>query len=267
MCSIEKLRPEEIGCFEELCWELPAFGAKMAASRRSYGLEDPEYSFWLCRCGSRPVRAMELHRGVLVAVGDAPMPQEPLALFILDKKIREVQSSFDQVCALRGYLGGTTDSSWFMYYTGKEAPAFSGRIEKAEDYPDYFRILQVCNPFYREHYTYPDWSEDAILRAERGETEFYVLRENDQVAATGSIGSMNGDFATVSSVSVLPECRHRGLGTQMTNYLVDRILKMGKVPCLIASSDAVCELYRRCGFVEIRRWGQLFLTERGGEQA
>lgn len=261
MYTIRKLEFEEISAFENLCLELPAFGAKIAASVRCYGLNHPGYSFWLGYDGSRPVRAMELHSHVLVIVGNGQMDDAVLADFIRGQDVWEIQSSYDQVLALQAQLGGTTDSSWFMEYTGSLPKAPEADIQESSDYPRIFSLLQTCNPFYQVHYTYESWSEDTIHRANRRETIPYLMMLSGQAVATGSVGSIGKKYATVSSVSVLPEFRHRGFGTMFTNFLTREILSDGKIPCLIASSDSVCRLYRQCGFAETRRWGQLFLKE------
>ena len=63
----------------------------------------------------------------------------------------------------------------------------------------------------------------------------------------------------IAAVAVVPEYRHRGLGTRITRFLVKRIQEKGKIPRLISGYDEVAELYRQVGFESCGRWGELYL--------
>ena len=60
-------------------------------------------------------------------------------------------------------------------------------------------------------------------------------------------------------MAVIPEFRHKGLGTRISRFLVKRILEKGKTPRLISGYDEVAELYRQVGFETYGRWGELYL--------
>ena len=67
------------------------------------------------------------------------------------------------------------------------------------------------------------------------------------------------DTGAIAAVAVVPEYRHRGLGSRISRFLVKRILEKGKTPRLISGYDEVAELYRQVGFETCGRWGELYL--------
>ena len=66
-------------------------------------------------------------------------------------------------------------------------------------------------------------------------------------------------WIVIAAVAVVPEYRHRGLGSRISRFLVKRILEKGKTPRLISGYDEVAELYRQVGFETCGRWGELYL--------
>ena len=63
----------------------------------------------------------------------------------------------------------------------------------------------------------------------------------------------------IGAVAVVPEHRHKGWGSYITRFLVQRIQAMGKTPRLVSGYDEVAELYRQIGFAPCGRWGELYL--------
>ena len=86
---------------------------------------------------------------------------------------------------------------------------------------------------------------------------FHSFRDKKPIG-TGMIVSEDERHAVLAAVAVIPDYRHRGIGTEITRYLVNRILEKGKIPCLISGYDAVAELYRQVGFQEEGRWGEWY---------
>ena len=89
--------------------------------------------------------------------------------------------------------------------------------------------------------------------------ELYQLEAGGEVVGTGCIGSEDDECGVLAAVAVVPEFRHRGLGSRISRFLVKRILEKGKTPRLISGYDEVAELYRQVGFVPCGRWGELYL--------
>ena len=61
------------------------------------------------------------------------------------------------------------------------------------------------------------------------------------------------------AIAVVPEYRHRGLGSYISRFLVSKIQETGKTPRLISGYDEVAELYKKINFVPCGRWGELYL--------
>ena len=86
-----------------------------------------------------------------------------------------------------------------------------------------------------------------------------LLTVDGKVVGTGSIISQDETCGAIAAVAVIPEYRHRGLGSRISRFLVQRILELGKTPRLISGYDAVAELYMQIGFAPCGRWGELYL--------
>ena len=89
--------------------------------------------------------------------------------------------------------------------------------------------------------------------------ELYQLTVDGQVVGTGSIVSEDDETGAIAAVAVVPEYRHRGLGSRISRFLVQRIREKGKTPRLISGYDEVAQLYRQVGFETCGRWGELYL--------
>ena len=151
------------------------------------------------------------------------------------------------------------ESSWFMHYTKKSCPQPTVSLHRCENLQTAFSVLQQSHRFYQEHYTFESWSKDIGLRTKKGEAEVYILEEDGKAIGTGSIGSEDDTVAVISAVAVIPSCRHRGFGTQITRFLTCRALEKGKTPTLICGYDEVGALYRQIGYVPCGYWGELYL--------
>ena len=122
-----------------------------------------------------------------------------------------------------------------------------------------FAVLQRSHEYYRTHLRFDAWSADLRQKLDRGLMELYQLEAGGEVVGTGCIGSEDDECGVLAAVAVVPEFRHRGLGSRISRFLVKRILEKGKTPQLISGYDEVAELYRQVGFVPCGRWGELYL--------
>ena len=122
-----------------------------------------------------------------------------------------------------------------------------------------FGVLQRSHAYYRTHLTFETWSDDLRQKRDRGLMELYQLEVDGEVVGTGCIVSEDDECSVIAAVAVVPEYRHRGLGSRISRFLVKRILEKGKTPRLISGYDEVAELYRQVGFETCGRWGELYL--------
>ena len=93
----------------------------------------------------------------------------------------------------------------------------------------------------------------------RGLSELYQLEVDGAVIGTGSVASTDDECGVIGAVAVVPEHRHKGWGSYITRFLVQRIQATGKTPRLVSGYDEVAELYRQIGFAPCGRWGELYL--------
>lgn len=234
------------------------FGSKIRTAVEAYGLEDPRARFFVCVEEEGPTAALALFGKVLVVSALPSCSPQPIADLVKAEGVTEVDTNWDQCLELQRRLGGVTESSYYMVYLG-DAPEgdFSnirpGRLE------DVFAVLQQSHEYYRTHLTFETWSGELALKLEKGLMELCQLEVDGKVVGTGSIISEDEECGAIAAVAVIPEYRHRGLGSHITRYLMERICQKGKKPRLISGYDEVAELYRQLGFITCGRWGELYL--------
>ena len=212
-------------------------GARIVSALRVLGPEQGE--FYL-----RDGMAMYVEDGILLV---AAPPEAELAPELLPPGLR-----------LHARLGGALESSFFMKYTGGALRAEDPDAVPAD--PDtVFAILQGSHPYYREHLRYGPWLAMLTAQLRAGVTEAWQLRADGVWAGTGALSFRDDECCVLGEIAVLPEFRHRGLGSRITRYLTARSLALGKTPRLMAGYDAVAGMYQRLGFEPAGRWGELFL--------
>ena len=248
----------QIPAFTQACAYERVFGSKTLTALRAYGTADGRFPFYLCVEGEEPTAALYLSGGILTISASEKVNPEEIAELVRQADVAEVNTSHALGKALQERLGGELDSSCFMVYQGETMPEEVISLSPGH-LPDVFDVLQRSHEYYRKHAKYDTWSADWERRLSLGLSEVYQLERDGQVIGTGSIGSEDDECGIVGAVAVVPEWRHQGLGSEISRFLTRRILEKGKKPRLMAGYDAVAELYRRVGFVECGRWGELVL--------
>ena len=234
------------------------FGSKILTAAKAYGFSDSRARFWLQTREGVPTAALYLNNAVLVISADTASDPEEIAQLVRAEAVKEVDTNWEQCAALQQILGGVTESSYYMEYPG-DAPQEDFPGIREGDLRDVFQVLQRSHEYYRTHFRFETWSDDLRQKLDRGLMELYQLEVNGDVVGTGSIISEDDDCGVLAAVAVVPEYRHRGLGSHISRFLVQRIREKGKIPRLISGYDAVAELYRKVGFVTRGRWGELYL--------
>lgn len=255
---LTRLTSDLIPAFTQACAHERVFGSRIITALRTYGPEDARALFWLLLKDDSPAAALYLAGDVLSVSAVPEADPAPIAALVRQQAVHEVDTNWDQCAALQALLGGTTESSYYMVYRG-------GNI--TESFPDIgpgsleasFAVLQRSHEYYRTHLRFDVWSADLRQKLDRGLMELYQLEVGGEVVGTGCIGSEDDECGVLAAVAVVPEFRHRGLGSRISRFLVKRILEKGKAPRLISGYDEVAELYRQVGFVPCGRWGELYL--------
>ncbi|MCI9484510.1 MAG: GNAT family N-acetyltransferase [Clostridiaceae bacterium] len=248
------LTPEGVPAFTAACAHEHVFGSKALTALRAHGLSGPACRFW--HCGSDA--ALCLSDGVLLLSAAEGFPTGPVAELARREQVQEIDTTLPAAQALQRGLGGTLETSFFMEYRAAPPeppfpPLIPGRL------PDVFEVLCASHEYYRTHLDYPSWSEGVCLRLGCGLAEVWQLDIGGAPAAVGAILSSDEECAVIGPVAVRPEHRHQGLGAAISLFLTARALGMGKTPRLVSGYDAVAELYRKIGYTECGRWGELYL--------
>ena len=250
-------RADQIPALTQACTHERVFGSRILTALRARGLEDEGARFYLAEAGESHA-ALGLLDGVLVISAPEGVPAQPIAQLVRAEKIGEVDCSEELCLRLQEILGGVTEHSYYMVYEGDGGEGdFSGIVPGRLE--DVFAVLQQSHRYYRDHLDFSVWSADLSRRLDKGLGELYQLEVDGKVVGTGSIASEDDQCGVIAAVAVIPEYRHRGLGSQISRFLVRRILEKGKTPRLISGYDEVAELYRQIGFVPCGRWGELYL--------
>lgn len=252
------LQAGDIPAFTAACAYERVFGSKALTALRAYGPADSRVQFHLLTAGGAPTAALYLANGVLVVSACAQADPAPIAALVREAHVREVDTNLEQAQALQALLGGSIEQSYYMVYSGDEVSGDFSAITLGV-LPEVFSVLQQSHEYYRTHLRFAPWAADLSLRLNKGLSELYQLTRNGEVVATGCIASQDDECGVIAAVAVIPSCRHQGLGSEMSRFLVRRILQMGKTPRLISGYDAVATLYRQIGFVPCGQWGELYL--------
>ena len=255
---LTRLTPDLIPAFTQACAHERVFGSRIMTALRTYGPEDARALFWLLLKDDSPAAALYLAGDVLSVSAAPEADPAPIAALVRQQAVHEVDTNWDQCAALQALLGGTTESSYYMVYRGDGVndsfPDIGpGSLEAS------FAVLQRSHEYYRTHLRFDAWSADLRQKLDRGLMELYQLEVDGEVVGTGCIGSEDDKCGVLAAVAVVPEFRHRGLGSRISRFLVKRILEKGKTPRLISGYDEVAELYRQVGFEPCGRWGELYL--------
>ena len=248
----------QIPPFVQACAHERVFGSKILTALHAYGLDDPRARFWVLLQNEQPAAALYLTGQVLIISACDTADPAPIAALVQELNIHEVDTNWAQCAALQRLLGGTTDSSYYMVYCGKPVVESFSDISIG-DLQTVFHVLQRSHEYYRTHLTFDTWSDDLRQKLSRGLMELYQLDVDGAIVGTGCIVSEDDKCGVIAAVAVVPEYRHRGLGSRISRFLVQRILEKGKTPRLISGYDEVAELYRQVGFVTCGRWGELYL--------
>lgn len=255
---LKKLTRRELPAFARACTHERVFGSKAMTALRAYGLESETHRFYLCAGQGGPAAALYLSGGVLVISSNEQADVEELAALIRRERVGEIDTNWTQCAALQAILGGVTESSYYMVYAGGPQEHADPDIRPGAP-PAAFRVLQQSHEYYRTHLKYEPWIADLDRKLDRGLAELYQLELDGRVVGTGGIASEDDECGVIAAVAVIPEYRHRGLGSRISRFLTGRIQEKGKTPRLISGHDGVAELYRGIGFVPCGRWGELYL--------
>ena len=244
--------------FIKACGYDRIYGSKALTAMRAYGREDERAVFYTLVEDGEPSAALYLAGDVLTVSAAPETGAAEIAAFIRERNVHEVDTNRALCEALQKLLGGVTESSYYMVYRG-------GAVEEA--FPDIsvgeaekvFDVLQRSHEYYRTHLTFDTWADDLHQKWDIGLLELYQLTVDGEVVGTGCIVSEDEECGVIAAVAVVPEHRHKGYGSRISRFLVQRIQEKGKTPRLISGYDEVAELYRKIGFETCGRWGELYL--------
>lgn len=255
---IQVRNEKQVAQFTEACRHERVYGSKALTALQAYGLHDERAKFYVCIDGGVPTAALYLSGDVLTVSASPEADADQVSVFMRHAGVHEIDTNWEMCAKLQTLLGGTTESSYYMVYTGGAiVETFSG-IQPGE-LETVFDVLQRSHEYYRTHLTFEGWSGDLRQKLERGLMELYQLEVDGEVVGTGSIVSEDDENGAIAAVAVVPEYRHRGLGSYITRFLVQRLMEKGKTPRLVSGYDEVAELYRKIGFETCGRWGELYL--------
>ena len=246
--------------FYDACKIEPVFGSQCRSALRCYGVDNAQAQFWLGLAPDEQVSAaLFFKNGELIMSADNRIPVQELAAFITQHGVHKINTNWDGCAALQVVLGGTTESSYYMRYDGE--PFKQGLLfpHSQADLRTVFRVLQQSHEYFRTHLIFEPWAQDLRQKLQKEAVEVYEFHEGGKAVGTGAIVSQDQEVGVLGAIAVIPEYRHKGIGSGMIKFLVNRILAKGKTPMLMSGYDDVAELYRKLGFTDTGRWGELCL--------
>lgn len=82
------------------------------------------------------------------------------------------------------------------------------------------------------------------------ETKYIVITDDDFPVATARMYPINSDEIMIGRVVVLPEYRHRGIGTMVIGECEKWAAEMNFKTAVLESRDNKVEFYRKLGYIE-----------------
>lgn len=250
--------------FRTACGFEHVFGSRALTAFLAYGENHDVHRFWLSLGEDHIDAVLHLNGNVLTVIKERGVEQQEDSIVddVLEicrcHEIKEIDSDWDLCAVLHGILGGYTESSYYMTYTGGKITSSFPDIKSAY-LEDVFGVLQQSHEYYRTHLQFEPWAANLKSCIATGCTEVYQLERDGKPIGTGSIISQDDSHAAIAAVAVIPEYRLQGIGSYITNFLVKQIQQKGKTPCLISGYDEVAELYKKISFETVGRWGELYL--------
>ncbi len=254
---ITKVDSSNINLFRSLCTAEHVFGSRAVTALMAYGTDHHVHKFFIAEAEGKKC-ALHLNGSVLTVIKDGEFGFEDIVDFTKQHEIHEIDSDWDLCEKLHGILGGFTESSYYMEYTGDVNGGDFADIKPA-CLRDVYSVLQQSHEYYRTHLKYEPWANHLEYCINSGLTKVYQLEKDGKPIGTGSIISSDDTHAAIAAVAVIPKYRLKGIGSYITKFLTDEIIKDGKKPCLISGYDEVAELYKKIGFVTVGRWGELYI--------
>ena len=252
-----KVTPSNIIEFKKACCAEHVFGSRAVTALAAYGTDHDVHKFWLS-IDDEKVSAFHLNGSVLTVIKNGGIPVDDVLEITKQFEVHEIDCDWDLCEQLHTVLRGFTESSYYMTYSGKKWDSNFDYIKPA-DLKDVFGVLQQSHEYYRTHLKYEPWANHLESCIATGLTKVYQLEKDGKAIGTGSIISQDDTHAAVAAVAVIPEYRLKGIGSYITKFLVNEIIKTGKTPCLISGYDEVAELYKKIDFVTVGRWGELYI--------
>ena len=253
-----KVDQNNIGRYFELCKAEHIFGSRCRSALTAYGTDHDVHKFWIVTDGNCDRAVLHLNGQVLTAVKSGRIEPDDIFTLLNKYEIHEIDSDWDLCEQLHERLGGETDSSYYMVYDGGRTDKTFDAIHTA-NLQDVFSVLQQSHEYYRTHLEYEPWADNLSRLISCGASQVYQLEKQGEPIATCSIISSDETHAAIAAVAVVPQWRLQGIGSSMTEFLVNKIIDEGKIPCLISGYDRVAQMYEKIGFKSVGRWGELYI--------
>ena len=82
------------------------------------------------------------------------------------------------------------------------------------------------------------------------DTRYIVVTDEDFPVATARLYPLNESAVMIGRVVVLPEYRHRGLGSAVVKACEEWAAELGYQKCIVESRDNKVPFYRQLGYME-----------------
>lgn len=224
-----------------------AFAARITALALTYGFEQNFALFWVQKNGDEPVAAISRVDGSMTVCCTEKADFEELAAFINAVGYSAFIGNEEQVSKL-GFI--SSNSSYIVEYQGKTVPDESGiswDCEKKKVYD----LLCDCG---FEMGDYGAFLADYCSRLNKGTARLAAFEENDLLACASAL-FIGEKSVLLGAVATRKSARGRGLASKLVTALAEK--EKGKKVFLFCRNDGLLEFYKKIGFVQVGRWGEV----------
>lgn len=71
----------------------------------------------------------------------------------------------------------------------------------------------------------------------------------DELYSDSSLHIPDGDYQTIFGLDVIPEYQHKGIASQLMNYMIDEARKAGRKGSILTCKDKLITFYEKFGYI------------------
>lgn len=160
---------------------------------------------------------------------------------------------------LKKYGGESAFGSAFVLKRAPKCPENEFKVSENCDVRSFFNTLKAANSAYKGT-AFESYYCDCFYRKDPP-ARLFTINAGGKDIGTAAVLHFFEKNAIISDVSVHPDFRRLGAGSQLVSEVCKALQASGYTPSLLCTSPSAARLYKKIGFCEKGRFGLLLLKE------